>query len=674
MNVSVHFALVLLLNAVTIGQAAPLSPAGVASFDAGSETAPRQRTPPTSPMRTWTDASGDFTVQARLVKFDRKMVRLLAADGKTIDLSIERFCAADQSYLRATTGRKSELPPRTDDWIELIGPKGPTGIAKIGDNMTLCGDVRLGPGSKSLTSVPGGGVVAVLSKVKYGGANNLLSKQQFGDCDVQLEFLIAKESNSGVKLQERYEVQLFDSHGKAKPTAKDCGGVYPHWRFRGKGKGLEYIDKGFPPREDAAKPAGQWQTLEIVFTAPRFDSSGQKTENARFHSVVLNGKTIHENVELNSPTGNASTPMPETSHAPLFLQLDHGAVAFRNVRVRPFGEKRPRVVSKSAPAKPVASGGSPAAKPRSPSASPAHRSVALPGSMEVIRLADVSHPEVDDCDPWISFDGRSLYWCRYDCDSHRDPVNDPEVLGMYCASRSGPDARFEDPRRLFPKRLRHPTVSADGLTLACVAKPSPVESPKMERVCIATRSSLGAPFEDLHELEQVKRLCPHPYYKFPCFDESNTRLSFAHFTARDVYSLTWPDPAKPFENASPEDVIGLDSTIQGNHPWPILTDDNRFLICCHEARIGQEKPGGGLMLWRREKVDETFTEGVYLTLPGGKRIPCRAPRYCAATKELFFTSKNLQDPGKFHNATWDLWVIKGFDPRLIEFAKVELEK
>ena len=135
-------------------------------------------------------------------------------------------------------------------------------------------------------------------------------------------------------------IQIYDSHGKAKPSANDCGGIYPHWRFGGKGKGLVYIDKGIPPRTNAAKPAGQWQELKILFAAPRFNPSGKKTRNARFNSVVLNSTTIHENVELDSPTGNTSKPLPETADAPLFLQLDHGAVAFRNVRVRPVADSK----------------------------------------------------------------------------------------------------------------------------------------------------------------------------------------------------------------------------------------------------------------------------------------------------------------------------------------------
>lgn len=221
-------------------------------------------------------------------------------------------------------------------WVTLIGQEGPVGIEKVGKSHIECGDVRLGSSAKQLTAQPGKGTVAALSKLAYGDDRNLHSKREFGDCKVSLEFLIAKGSNSGVKLQGRYEIQLYDSAHKEKPTATECGGIYPHWKFRDNGQGLEYIDEGYLPKLNAAKPAGEWQTLRIVFRAPRFNEQGKKTENARFVSVVLNDKTIHEQVEVDSPTGNASTPLPEVAQAPLMLQLDHGAVAFRNVRVKPL--------------------------------------------------------------------------------------------------------------------------------------------------------------------------------------------------------------------------------------------------------------------------------------------------------------------------------------------------
>jgi hypothetical protein len=220
-------------------------------------------------------------------------------------------------------------------WVNVVSRSGAEGIVSIGPGITQCSNVQLSDKPGELTASPGTGVVAALSKLEVSEDSNLLTKESFGDCEVDLEFLLAKDSNSGVKLQQRYEIQLYDSHGHDQPTALESGGIYPHWVFRSDGKSLKYLDQGVPPIVNAAKPAGEWQTLSIVFQAPRFDEKGEKTRNARFESVTLNGQLVQQDVELDSPTGNAATPLAETPRAPLLLQMDHGAVAFRNVRVRP---------------------------------------------------------------------------------------------------------------------------------------------------------------------------------------------------------------------------------------------------------------------------------------------------------------------------------------------------
>ncbi len=227
-------------------------------------------------------------------------------------------------------------PNAKREWIEIVDPSGPAGIQSLAHGVAHCGDVKLSDRPGELTTVRGTGVVTAISRLHSSHEMNLRSSENFGDCEVHLEFLLGKGSNSGVKLQQRYEIQLFDSHGHDQPTALECGGVYPHWVYQADGRSLKYLDKGVPPKVNAAKPAGEWQTLSIVFQAPRFDENGTKVSNARFESVVLNGQVVQQDVELDSPTGNASTPLAETPRAPLLLQMDHGAVAFRNVRVRPL--------------------------------------------------------------------------------------------------------------------------------------------------------------------------------------------------------------------------------------------------------------------------------------------------------------------------------------------------
>jgi hypothetical protein len=166
-----------------------------------------------------------------------------------------------------------------------------------------------------------------------GRASNLVTREKYTDLEAHVEFLVARGSNSGVKMMGLYEIQIYDSHEVKELTGDHCGGVYP----RGENQPRYHtIDKGIPPRVNAAKPPGEWQTLDIVFQAPRFDESGKKVRNARFLKVLLNGEVVQENAELLYPTGAAWRLAKEIPEGPFFLQGDHGPVAFRNVRIRPL--------------------------------------------------------------------------------------------------------------------------------------------------------------------------------------------------------------------------------------------------------------------------------------------------------------------------------------------------
>jgi hypothetical protein len=214
-------------------------------------------------------------------------------------------------------------------WIDLSGRGLEPWVGPTGD-WFVAGNAAMDPQDpKVLTTKPGSGV---LVNGHEGRTRNLVSKRQFRDIEVHLEFLIPQRSNSGVKFEGLYEIQIRDSYGVPQPKAMDCGGIYPRAELEPK---YHYLDAGVPPRANAARPAGEWQTLAVVFQAPRFDATGKKIANARFVKVVLNGQVIHENVEVKTPTGHAWRDK-EIPTGPLLLQADHGPVAFRNVRVRPY--------------------------------------------------------------------------------------------------------------------------------------------------------------------------------------------------------------------------------------------------------------------------------------------------------------------------------------------------
>jgi hypothetical protein len=218
-----------------------------------------------------------------------------------------------------------------DKWRELSSDKAMSAWAAPSDGWAFGGGAELdATNPRRLIDKEGTGVLVNTT----GKARNLTSKDKFADAEVHVEFLIAKGSNSGVKLMGLYEIQILDTHGKKELTGDSCGGIYPRAEEKPK---YHHIDKGVPPAVNAAKPAGEWQSLDIVFQAPRFDADGKKTASAKFVKVVLNGQVIHENVSVDAPTGAAWRLRKEVPSGPLFLQADHGPVAFRNVRIRPWG-------------------------------------------------------------------------------------------------------------------------------------------------------------------------------------------------------------------------------------------------------------------------------------------------------------------------------------------------
>lgn len=168
-----------------------------------------------------------------------------------------------------------------------------------------------------------------------GRLPDLYTTAEYGDCELHVEFMLAKNSNSGVKFQGVYEIQFLDSFGKKELSGDSMGGIYPRAELA---PSYKHIDKGIAPKVNAAKPAGEWNVLDATWKAPRFDAAGKKTANAVLVKAVLNGQVIHENQDVPTPTGHNHTKV-ETPKGPLMLQADHGPVAFRAARVRPSGAK-----------------------------------------------------------------------------------------------------------------------------------------------------------------------------------------------------------------------------------------------------------------------------------------------------------------------------------------------
>ena len=155
-------------------------------------------------------------------------------------------------------------------------------------------------------------------------AGSIMTKGSFRDFMLHVEFNIPQlppdvrgqgRGNSGVYIQQRYEVQILDSFG-LEPKNNECGGIY---KFKA-------------PDKNACKKPGQWQSYDILFQAARF-SGETKTDNARI-TVFHNGILIHDDVAIPNKTGAGQVEGPDPR--PILLQ-DHGnAVTFRNIWIVPL--------------------------------------------------------------------------------------------------------------------------------------------------------------------------------------------------------------------------------------------------------------------------------------------------------------------------------------------------
>jgi hypothetical protein len=151
------------------------------------------------------------------------------------------------------------------------------------------------------------------------------TRQDFGSIQLHLEWRTPvmegegqQKANSGVFLQERYEVQILDSYQNRTYSNGQAASIY----------------KQHIPLVNAARPPAEWQSYDIIFEAPKFDDNGVLASPA-FVTVLHNGVLVQNHVELLGGTSFRGAPSYEAhGDAPLALQ-DHGnRVSFRNIWVR----------------------------------------------------------------------------------------------------------------------------------------------------------------------------------------------------------------------------------------------------------------------------------------------------------------------------------------------------
>lgn len=158
------------------------------------------------------------------------------------------------------------------------------------------------------------------------GTGGIKTKRTFGDCQLHIEWRTPAEvvgtgqgrGNSGIFLQSRYELQVLDNFGNETYSNGQAGSIY----------------KQSIPLVNACRGPGEWQTYDVIYTAPRFNEDGVKVASAHI-TVLHNGVLVQNNTEIKGSTEYIGLPKnSKHGKAPIMLQ-DHGnPVSYRNIWIR----------------------------------------------------------------------------------------------------------------------------------------------------------------------------------------------------------------------------------------------------------------------------------------------------------------------------------------------------
>lgn len=160
-------------------------------------------------------------------------------------------------------------------------------------------------------------------------AGEIHTKQSFGDCQLHIEWRTPAEvkgesqgrGNSGIFFMGRYELQVLDSYNNRTYSNGQAGSIY----------------KQLPPLVNASRGPGEWQTYDVIFTAPHFNEDGSVKSQARI-TVFHNGVLVQNDKALWGGTQyiGIATYEKHGDKEPLVLQEHHNPVSYRNIWIRPL--------------------------------------------------------------------------------------------------------------------------------------------------------------------------------------------------------------------------------------------------------------------------------------------------------------------------------------------------
>ena len=223
-----------------------------------------------------------------------------------------------------------------DEYLNGIEWKEPA-IITPGTNGSAPSDAVVLFDGKDLSAWNGADKWKIEDGAMIAGKGDIRTKEGFGDCQLHIEWSSPVPAtgsgqgrgNSGIFLMDNYELQVLDSYENTTYFDGQAGAIY----------------KQTPPQVNAMRPPGEWNTYDVIWTAPRFNEDGS-LQSPAYITVLHNGVLIQNHFELKGDTPFVRPPQynKHADRLPIRLQ-DHGnPTRFRNIWIREIGADKGKQV------------------------------------------------------------------------------------------------------------------------------------------------------------------------------------------------------------------------------------------------------------------------------------------------------------------------------------------
>ncbi len=230
-------------------------------------------------------------------------------------------------FVLSAFGQVQKNPESTELWSPVPPVVTPgEGTKPPSDAIVLFDGTNLNEWTNS-KGEPAGWTVADGCMTVKNGTGSIKTKRGFGDCQLHIEWRTPAEvkgegqgrGNSGIFLQDRYELQVLDSYNNSTYSNGQAGSIY----------------KQSIPLVNACKKPGEWQAYDIIYQAPRFSENGRIAVPAHI-TVLQNGVLIQNYTEIRGTTPFIGLPeyISHSMKEPLSLQDHNNPVSYRNIWIR----------------------------------------------------------------------------------------------------------------------------------------------------------------------------------------------------------------------------------------------------------------------------------------------------------------------------------------------------